>query len=177
MLSNSDSGGFHRQAGSKLWGFTPLFPHCQLVGSIGGNNNPTGRPPNQSVRIRCVVGENGKEASREIESVESEEKMDALCVKKNEGEEKMGKSEVAAEGNGEENLCCSFFSCPLCISKEKNKGGIERNSLCGRVERVYQIDIRMQSWPTTHLVNRILFPILSILHVLTSSSILVLSGD
>ncbi|OMP12811.1 hypothetical protein COLO4_02732 [Corchorus olitorius] len=40
----------------------------------------------------------------------------------------MGTSEVAAEGNGEENL--------------------------------YQIEIRMQSWPTTNLVNRILSPIL-----------------
>ncbi|OMO78505.1 hypothetical protein COLO4_24739 [Corchorus olitorius] len=42
---------------------------------------------------------------------------------------------------------------------------------------MYQIEIRMQSWPTTNLVNRILSPLLSIFPVLTSSSILVLSGD
>ncbi|OMO81474.1 hypothetical protein COLO4_23576 [Corchorus olitorius] len=57
MLSNSDSGGFHRQVGSKLWGFTLLFPHCQLVGSIGGNNNPTRRPPNQSENDEKMQGE------------------------------------------------------------------------------------------------------------------------
>ncbi|OMO53891.1 Guanine nucleotide-binding protein subunit beta-1 [Corchorus olitorius] len=36
---------------------------------------------------RYLVGENGKEVSREIDSVESEEKLDTLCVKTNEGEE------------------------------------------------------------------------------------------
>ncbi|OMO96639.1 hypothetical protein COLO4_15172 [Corchorus olitorius] len=105
----------------------------------------------------------------------------------------MGKREVAAEQNGEENLC--FFRFRLCVSREKKISEGSRGTLCGKVGEffsvregsgegvscvqinMYQIEIRMQSWPTTNLVNRILSPILSILPVLTCSSILVLSGD
>ncbi|OMO63901.1 hypothetical protein COLO4_32173 [Corchorus olitorius] len=70
-----------------------------------------------------------------------------------------------------ERLCSWVFLCVVfCMEEErKNEEGIERNSVwesgegmsCVKIS-MYQIEIRMQSWPTTNLVNRILSPILSI---------------
>ncbi|OMO50178.1 peptidase M20/M25/M40 family protein [Corchorus olitorius] len=77
-----------------------------------------------------LVGENGKEASRVIESVESEEKMDALCVKKmremvvecRENENRLGRFQTkVVEGSVESLILRESESLLFHVLKDKPK--------------------------------------------------------